>query len=176
MPCPAVRLMFPLFLDRSVLKRKPPQALQTPWCRKWDQPVAPFSWQTGPFYLCSALLPFHTQRFYSNCSAAAPRGRKSWEQNVNSSTADKHAGRNPVLPCKLPWLAYLIYFLLFHRNRIHRNKRDLCLFKANNVSTLSQLPRITGLRNSCAHLRWNKAALSRNWFKNSPEHPEKWKR
>lgn len=29
------------------------------------------------FYLCSTLLPFHTLRYFTNCSALAPRGKRA---------------------------------------------------------------------------------------------------
>lgn len=31
----------------------PSTDINAPWCRKWDQPVAPFPWPTDLFYLCS---------------------------------------------------------------------------------------------------------------------------
>lgn len=75
---------------------------ETPLCRKRDLPVSPF--HIVAFYT-------HTHRFYKR-QCHSPEGETSWEQNANSSSADKHAWRNPVLLCMLSWLTYLIYFLL----------------------------------------------------------------
>lgn len=139
------RLMFPLFLEPCAWKKQP---------RKKDHdagnetrlPVARLSWQSAPLYLCSTLLPFHSLRYFTNHSAMAPEGENSWEQNVNSSTADKHAGRDLCCSASCPdmptWCTSLLLF----------SETESCYCLVNN-STLSHLLRVTGLRNSCGCLQ-----------------------
>lgn len=114
-----------IFSDTLARKKMIPETLR---CRKWDQP-APFCWQTGPLYLHCTLFPLHTHWEILQTAVPGPqRGRgggTSWEQNVNSSAADKHAGRSPMLPRTPPRLGHLIYFLLA------LNKRYLYICQVN---------------------------------------------
>lgn len=102
-----------IFRQKCAWKKAIPSP-ETPRCRKWDQPAS--------FTILLADWPFVPLRDFTNCSTMKV---ESWEQNVNSSAPDKHAARNPVLLCMLPWLAYLIYFLLA------LNKRDLYIWQVN---------------------------------------------
>ena len=131
--------------------------------------------------LCCALLPFqHTQRFYK-LAAPWPRGGggASWEQNVNSSAADKRGGRNPCCRASCPNLpTWFTSCSPLRRNRIHSNKGDLYLCQVNNVAASSWLLLMEGLRNKCACLQdaaaeWD---CTEQEFKTSAADPEKWRK
>lgn len=117
---------------------------------------------------CCALLPFqHTHRFYK-LAVPWPQGwggvgGVSWEQNVNSSAADKCGGRNPCCRASCPDLpTWFTSCSPLRRNRIHSNKGVLCLCQVNNVSASSWLLLTKGLRTKCACLQRSEAALSRS--------------
>lgn len=157
--------MLPIFLDTSVFERNAPK----PWKHSdagndTSLPVAPFSWQTGPFKSVLCVVAFSTHpEILQTLSAVAPRGGESWEQNVNSSAADKHGGRNPCCHASCPDLpTWFTSCSPLRRNRIHSNKGDLYLCQVNNVSASSWLLLTKGLRNKCACLQRSEAALSRS--------------
>lgn len=119
-PPSSERLMFPLFLDPCAWKKQPRKKKK----KNHDAgnetrlPVARLSWQSGPLYLCSTLLPFHSLRYFANRSTMAPKGKtaenRMWIHLPLTSTREK-----PVLQCKLSRHAYLMYFLaVFQWNRI----------------------------------------------------------
>lgn len=144
-PPSSERLMFPLFLDPCAWKKQPRK--KKSWCRKWDPPAS----RTTLLAVCSSLPLLHfvafslTEIFYKpQCNG--PEGENSWEQNVNSSTADKHAGRDLCCSASCPdmptWCTSLLLF----------SETESCYCLVNN-STLSRLLCVTGLRNSCGCLQ-----------------------
>lgn len=167
MPCPAVRIMLPSFLDRTVLKSKWPQALKTPWCRKWDQPVAPFSWQTGPFLPLLHFVAFsHTERFLQT-AVPRPRGGKRAENRMwihprlTNTLAETLCCRAscPDLPT---WFTSCFFFT----ETEFTETRGICICSKQtmrqpylNYFTLQDWGTVVLI---CTMLRWNKAALSRN--------------
>lgn len=171
--------MLPLFLDTSVLE-----------CSKeTTQNPENTTMQEMRLTSCTVLLPDWSFLFLpllhfvkslcvrkdNKLQCHGPEGEKSREQNVNSSTADKHV----VLLCKLPRLAYLIYFLPTFSLKLNSLEQEGFVFMPCKqcFSTLSQLLHMIGLRSSAylhtVILQWNKAALSRR-AENSPKHPDRW--
>lgn len=143
MPCPAERLMLPLFLDVHVLEKNPGNTTMQEM-RPTSCTVLLADW---PFFTFAPLccLFTHTERFYK-LRCHRPK-RKELRTECEFIHVWQTQWEKPVLLWNLPWLAYWIYFLL------HWNKRDLYLCQVNNVSILSLLLHMTELRNSCVYLQ-----------------------
>lgn len=126
MPCPA-EINDPFIFRHKWAWKKRPQAPESTMI----QEMRPTSCtvflpeRSFFFYFCTTLSPFHTLRDFTNCCASSPRGEKSCEQKVNSSTADEHAGRKTLAvvqscPDLLPW--FTSCFMFTHRESTENNR------------------------------------------------------